>query len=140
MTKTVPALASPATYPVDATATNGIYSATASASCTVPAPMTVTMSPLAGGAFSAGQTVAITATVTSGANPVSGAAVTFTMTKAGGAQATKKATTGATGRAVWNYKVGRRDPPSPPAYSVSATAKYGGQTVSSTAPATFTVQ
>ncbi len=133
----VTAGSSAGTYPVSVAATKGGYSSSGSANCTVTVPLTVgvTATPAM---VSRNQTVTIAATVKRGLDPVSGASVTFTMTKAGGGKATKKATTGAGGTAEWDYTVGRRDPLGE--YRVSATAKYGGQTVSSTAPATFTVQ
>jgi len=98
------------------------------------------MAPL-GGMYNRGQTVTITATVTSGDSPAAGAAVTFLMTKPGTTKTTKKnVTANSSGVATWNYTVGRRDPTGGP-YTITAKATYGSQTATSAPPhAFFSVQ
>jgi hypothetical protein len=140
MTKTAPSNAAIGTTGVNATATNGSFSGTGNASCTVTTPppqltVAVTAPP---GPFRARQTVTITGTVLSGSNPASGASVKFTLTKANGSKTTKTVAANTSGKATWNYKVGTKDPKGP--YSVSATATFNGQSGASVTPATFTVQ
>ncbi|HJZ10535.1 MAG TPA: hypothetical protein VJ521_00195, partial [Acidobacteriota bacterium] len=100
-------------------------------------PLAVTVSSPSG-PFAVRKTVPITAAVSSGGNPASGASVTFTMTKANGSQTKKTLTTKSNGQAVWNYKVATKDPKGQ--YSVSATATFNGQNAASATPALFTVQ
>src|SRR5574341_677594 len=56
------------------------------------------------------QTVTVTATVSSGGSPVSGASVTFTITKQSGATVTGSATSGTNGSAVYKYRLKTQDP------------------------------
>lgn len=135
MSLTVPGDATPATYPVNAIATKGTYSGTGTANCTVMAKLTVTVS-IPNASYKLGSTVPITAAVQSGTSPVSGAAVVFTLRAPTGSTSTKKAITGASGTAVWNYKLNRRDPTG--TYTVTAKATYSGQTATSD-PKTFEV-
>jgi M6 family metalloprotease-like protein len=60
--------------------------------------------------YSPGQTVSITATVSSGGSPVANAGVSFTITKANGAVVTGTATTGNNGAAVYKLKLMKNDP------------------------------
>jgi uncharacterized protein YfaS (alpha-2-macroglobulin family) len=87
--------------------------------------------------FSKGSTVPITAKVVQGTTGVSGVPVQFTLFYPNGSTATRKVTTDSTGQAVWNYRVGQRDPKG--SYQVSAQAKLNGQAASST-PASFSIQ
>ncbi len=87
-------------------------------------------------------TVSITATVTTAASvPVSGATVTFTMTKPGKKPTTTKvtATTNSVGVATWSYKIGKRDATG--TYRITSTATYGSNSASSgSLTASFVVQ
>lgn len=139
MTKTVPAGTTAATYEVNAIASRGAYSASGVANCTVtapPPPLSVSLS-IPASTYAPRSTVSMTATVLTGSSPASGASVLFTMTKPSGAQTTKTALTDASGKAVWSYKLGPKDPKG--TYSVIAMATYGSQTATSS-PASFTVQ
>ena len=60
--------------------------------------------------YALGSTVTITTMVTSGSSPVSGAGVTFTITKPNGSPVTGTATTGANGAASYVYKLRRNSP------------------------------
>lgn len=60
--------------------------------------------------YTRNQTVATTATVKAMGAPVSGAAVTFTLTKADGSQVTGTLLTGSNGTVVFKYKFKRSDP------------------------------
>ena len=60
--------------------------------------------------YARNQTVTVTAAVSSGGSPVSGASVTFTITKQSGATVTGSATTGTNGSAVYKYRLKRQDP------------------------------
>jgi len=71
------------------------------------------------------QTVAVNATVRAGGSPVSGATVTFTMTKANGSVVTSTATTGANGVASFSYVFNRKKDPAG-TYQVRAQASSGG--------------
>jgi len=58
--------------------------------------------------YSGGQTVAISVSVTSGGNPVSGAAVSVVVNKPAGGASTLSGTTGSNGVAVVNYRLNRK--------------------------------
>ena len=137
MTKTVPAGATGSNQ-VDASAASGSYSGSATATFTVGVvpPLTVSVS-VNGSSFAPRSTVTMTALVGDG-NPVSGASVVFTLTKATGSTITKTATTNSSGVATSKYRLRRQDPSG--TYSVSATATYNGSSAISTPDATFTVQ
>lgn len=162
MTKSVPAGTLPGTYAVTVVATDGTFSGTGNANCTVAAPPSVTLS-LAGTTYSPRSTVSITAKVTDGGSPAANASVTFTLTKPGAAPTaganggasggggkpggggggttsgtTKTVLTDATGTAIWNYRLGKNDP-SGCCYSVSSTATFNGLTGTSNT-VTFSVQ
>jgi hypothetical protein len=75
----------------------------------------------------------LTATVLAGNTPVSGAAVTFTVTSPNGTQQTVSATSNSSGVAKVKYTLGRNDPPG--TYTVQVVAASGG--LSGTATASF---
>ena len=138
MTETAPAGATPATYPVSASAANGTMIGSGSASCTVmAAPARSVSLSVPSSTYSARQTVLMTATVQSSGAPVRGASVTFTMIKPGGGSATNTAKTNSTGQATWTYKLGQNDPTG--TYSVTATVASGSQTATSNS-VSFAVQ
>ncbi len=150
---------------MNAVAVNAVdtgFSGTGNANCTVAEPPSVTLS-LDSDTYSPRSTVSVTAKVMSGGNPAANASVTFTLTKPGSAAVVgarkenpngkggggggkdgggggkgKTVVTDSTGTAVWNYKLGPKDP-SGCCYSVSAEAAYSGFTGTSNT-VTFTVQ
>ncbi|PYS52763.1 MAG: hypothetical protein DMG13_15040 [Acidobacteria bacterium] len=95
-------------------------------------PLTVTLT-LPKTSYSSNSQVAITATVLQGSVPVSGASVTFTLTRPDGTS-TRAASTGSNGQAIWYFKVKPRG-----TYQVTAQAASGSQTASAAAKS-FTVQ
>jgi hypothetical protein len=137
MTVNVP-LGASGTTSFSATAANGGYAASDSASYTVGTvePITVSVSVGPGSPFPARSTVPISATVTSASGNVAGASVLFTMTKSDGKTATSSATTDGSGTATWSYRLHPKDPSG--AYQVTADATANGQ--SDTNTATFAVQ
>jgi len=108
MTKTVAAGTAIGTYAVNASATNGQFSATAAANCTVATLPTVTVS-VPDSTYPSRSTVEIMATVASGSNAAVGASVSFMLTKPDGTTASRTLTTDSNGRAVWSYRFARKD-------------------------------
>lgn len=78
--------------------------------------------------YTRGSVATITATVSSGGSPVSGAAVTFTITAPNGKVSTKTATSGANGQALMSFTI--RKGAATGTYQVKATAGSGAQTAS----------
>jgi len=83
------------------------------------------------------QTATVNATVKAAGSALSGATVTFTMTKANGSVVTSTATTGANGVASFSYAFNRKKDPSG-TYQVRAQASAGG--VSGSGAVTFAVK
>ena len=80
--------------------------------------------------YAAGGTVLMSATVSANGTPVSGAAVNFTISKPAsgrtrGGTVSVTATTGADGRAVYSYRLNKRQDPGG-SYSVAASTTFGG--------------
>lgn len=88
---------------------NATYAASTSATYVIVSSLDVAVS-TDKASYARNQTVTVTATVSSGGSPVSGASVTFTITKQGGATVTGSATTGTNGSAVYKYRLKRQDP------------------------------
>jgi hypothetical protein len=88
---------------------NATYAASTSATYVIVSSLDVTVS-TDKPSYARNQTVTVTATVSSGGSPVSGAGVTFTITKQSGARVTGSATTGTNGSAVYKYRLKRQDP------------------------------
>ncbi len=82
------------------------------------------------------QNVVLTARVLSGGLPLSGAMVSFVVTKSNGVRATGSATTGVDGRATYQLRLKKSDPVG--SYQASSTTTTAGATVS--AATGFTVQ
>ena len=82
--------------------------------------------------YSGGQTVAISVSVTSGGNPVSGAAVSVVVNKPTGGTSTLSGTTGSNGVAVVNYRLNRK--------AAKGTYQTMGSANSASASTTFMVQ
>ena len=129
MSKTVPAGFTPGTYPVDANAADANHPAvTAAANLTVTAPpepiqVTLTANPLT---VNARSNVTLTATVTKTTGPVSGAAVTFSVTRSGAGTTTATATTNASGVATYSYRAQQRG-----TYNATASGSFAGATATS---------
>lgn len=137
MTKTVPAAAAATTYPVNAVAQSQSGSTSASASVTVVAPPSLsvafTQSAIAGTVATAAN---FTVRVLSGSSPASGARVTFTIRKPGGAVESSQAIrTDARGTASWTYRFQNKDPKG--VYTVTAAAAFNNQTATATASVTL---
>jgi M6 family metalloprotease-like protein len=94
-------------------------SATANATVMTPPSLAVSIS-VSGSSFTRPGTVPITASVTNGGTPVSGASVSFTVTAPNGGTSTQTATTGTNGTSTWNYKLNAKSLAG--TYSVSAQA------------------
>ena len=123
--------AAPGTYAISSSAINGAYTGSATANTTVVS-LTSTLTDstsVSASIYSAPQKVAVTAIVTSGGAPAVGAKVTFTVTKAGGTKVNGNATTDATGKATWSYRISQKDPIG--VYSVMNSATYSSQSVTS---------
>jgi M6 family metalloprotease-like protein len=137
MTKSVPAATSPATYGVDATASEPNHSPrTASANATVTAPvLPITVSLLAApSSLSTRQNLVLRSTVLRNGAPVAGASVTFRLVRSGANTQTQNATTDSTGVASWTVRLNQRG-----SYQATATASSNGATATS-APVNVTVQ
>ncbi len=134
MTKSVPSGFTPGTYAVNASVSDANHSGGASANVTVTAPpepisVSLTASPTS---VAVRASVTLSATVTRSSGPVSGASVTFTVTRPGGQRSAGTATTNASGVATWSYRTQQRG-----THSATAAASSGGATATSPA-ASFT--
>ena len=146
MGKGAPIGTPPGTYAVNMSASKNSLAASGTANATVMAPPSFMASlSIAGASFSVPGTASITASVTNGGVPTSGASVTFTLTTPSGGSATQTSTTGSNGSAIWNYKLNSRS--SAGTYSVSAQAalssgskKAASTQTASSNTATFIVQ
>lgn len=138
LTITSPTSATDGFYTIGVMATNSgtqTYTASTSVTYVIVSSLSVAVSTDKPG-YSRNQTVSITALVTANGTPVSGASVTFTITKPTGARVTGTATTGANGSAVYTYRISRKDPVG--TYQISANANLNGITGSGSR--SFTVQ
>lgn len=120
LTVTIPSGAAPSSNQITAS-TSGV---TAYATANVIVPPVTTMNTITGGPFTTRSTVNISATVTVGTSLASGASVTFTMQKPGGAITTKTVTTGSNGVATWSYRMSNKDPKG--TYTVTGRATANG--------------
>ncbi|MBI3934167.1 MAG: hypothetical protein HY316_05715, partial [Acidobacteria bacterium] len=135
MTKTSPAGTAPGTYSVNSTANRVAGSATGNANATIIVKPVTTVT--TSGTYQPRSTVTMTATVTSGGSPASGASVKFVLTKPNGTTS-RTVTANSSGVATWKYKLSPRDPNGD--YSVTGQATYNGLTGDPSTAATFTVQ
>lgn len=112
------------TYGVNLTASNSSFSGSGTANATVITPpafaVTLSVSPTSALPPS---TVSISASVTNGSSPASGASVTFTLTAPNGSRNTQTATAGTNGVATWNYRVSSKSAVG--TYMVAAQAALG---------------
>jgi len=138
MTQTPPAGTVPGTYAVAATESDLSNSSTATGNLTVVSaqPISASLSASAS-SYTKKNALGLTATVTKSGTPVSGAAVTFTMTMADGTVVTQSSTTGRKGTASWSYRFGQQSPSGN--YSAVAKASYNAQTTT-TNTVTFSVR
>lgn len=134
LTVTSPASAASATYSAQVTATDAAspaHSASGSALYAVSAPAALAVAVSTDAlAYRKGARVAMTATVTSAGLPLSGATVTFHVTKPNGSAVTQAASTGSAGQALSTLRLSSKDPPG--TYQVRASATSGGQAASGT--------
>jgi hypothetical protein len=86
--------------------------------------------------YTRGQTVSVSAKVTSGGSPVAKASVNFTIVKSNGSKVSASGTTGTNGTAVYKMRLAKQDPVG--TYQADASASRGGQSV--TAETNFTVK
>ena len=134
------------TYAVNLNASNGASAQSALANATVMTPPSLAVGvSVSGTSFSRPGTVPVTASVTSGGVPTSGASVTFTVTTPDGGTATQSVTTNSSGVASWNYKLNQRSPAGTYSVVAQAALSSGSKKAASTQsvgsnPATFTVQ
>jgi len=112
------------------------YSASCSATCVVVSSLDVNVS-TDRSSYTRSQTVVVTSSVSNAGSPVSGAVVTFTLTKANGAVVTATAATAADGSAVYTYRFNKKRDPAG-VYQVSAGANMNG--VSGSGATSFSVQ
>lgn len=108
-----PTAAGASSYAIGISAANVASSAnsgTTSATYTVVSSATIVTLVTDKPGYAIGQTAKMTTTVSSGGSPISGASVTFTITKPTGAVVTQTATTDASGVAESKYRIGRKDP------------------------------
>lgn len=148
MNKVAPVGTPAGTYPVNLTASGNSFSSSGTANATVmTTPSTTVTVSVSGNSFPVPGTVPITAAVTNGGVPASGATVTLTVTSPSGAKSIQSATTGSSGTATWNYKLNGKSVAGTYTVSAQATLSSGGtrknasttQSVTSN-PATFIVQ
>jgi hypothetical protein len=115
---------------------NTSYSVSSSATCVLVSSLGVALSS-AQPTYTRSQTATVAAIVTGGGAPVSGASVTFTMTKSNGSVVTGTATTGVDGSVVFSYRFSKkRDPVG--TYGVAGVASLNG--VSGNGATSFVVQ
>jgi hypothetical protein len=124
---TAPTSAADGFYTQGMTASNSSntsYSVSSSASCVIVSSLGVALSS-AQSSYTRSQTATVTAIVSGAGSPVTGASVTFTMTKSNGSVVTGTATTGTNGSAVFSYRFNKKRDPAG-TYGVSANANLNG--------------
>jgi hypothetical protein len=117
------------TYAVSLAANNNSQNGQGSANATVvtaPATAIAVSVSVAGSSFTLPGIVPVTAAVTSGGAPVSGASVRFVVALPGGGTTTQTATTGTNGTASWSYRLNAKAAAG--AYSVTATGTVSSGT------------
>jgi hypothetical protein len=107
---------------VNSAATN--YSASGSATCSIMSGLTLLVASDQA-SYSLSQTASVNVIVSAGGSPVSGASVSFTMTKPNGSRVNATATTGANGSAVFKYRFNKQKDPIG-MYQVAASANLKG--------------
>jgi hypothetical protein len=125
-------------YQLTQAATNSaapVYAGSTQSTYVVASSLNVTVSP-GQATYSRNQSASLTATVSGGTAPVSGASVAFTITKTNGAVTTGTATTNSSGQAVYKFRLGKHDPVGE--YTVDVKATLGN--VAGAASTSFQVQ
>ncbi|MBI2688078.1 MAG: hypothetical protein HYX27_17350 [Acidobacteria bacterium] len=128
MTKTIPAGFTPATYAVNATASDGLNSTSATANMTViapPEPLYVSLTTSATN-IAVRTTVALRATVSTAAGPSAGASVTFKAVRSNGVATTYTTTSNTSGVAAWDFRPQQKD-----TFTITATASKSGAAATS---------
>lgn len=123
-------------YGVQVSAANGSYSTSATATYSLVSVLSVTTA-ASQTTYTRAQTATVNATVRAAGSLVSGATVTFTMTKSNGTTVSSTSTTGANGVAVYKYSFNKKKDPSG-TYQVSTQANSNG--VSGSSAVSFTVK
>ena len=139
LTVTSPSFAADGFHNLAVTAANGgnsSYSATISTTCVVVSSLAMDVSSNQP-SYTRTQTATVTATVNALGSPVSGAAVTFVMTKSNGVVVQAVATTGSNGKAVFTYRFNKKQDPVG-TYRVSSSANLNG--IVGSAVTSFAVQ
>jgi hypothetical protein len=126
---TSPAAAVDGFYGVQVSAANGSYSTYATATYSLVSALSVTTTATQT-TYTRAQTATVNATVRAAGSPLSGATVTFTMTKSNGTTASSTATTGVNGVAVFKYSFNKKKDPSG-TYQVRVQANSNGVSGSS---------
>ena len=110
---------------VTANAASGGYAGSGSVTCAILSglSMTVISDQVS---YSASQPVTLSASVTSGGAPISGASVAFTVTKPNGSKATGTATTNTNGVATFKYRFNKQKDPAG-TYQVGVGTNWNGQ-------------
>jgi M6 family metalloprotease-like protein len=135
--KDAPAGTPPGTYPVNLSASASASSASATANATVRTPPSLAVNvSVAGASFTRPSTIPITASVTNGGTPTSGASVTFTLTAPNGSTTTQTASTGSNGAATWNDKLNSRSLVGTYSVTAQAALSSGSKKAASTQTAT----
>jgi hypothetical protein len=139
MSKGAPSGTPTGTYAVNLNASNSSASGMGTANATVMTPPSQTVSvSVSGSSFIPPSTVPITASVTNGGAPASGASVTFTLTAPNGSTTTQSATTGSNGMATWSYKLNSRSLVGTYLVGAQAGLSSGSKKAASTQSATST--
>jgi len=135
---TSPVSAADGFYPVTDTATNTTapsYQGSGSATYVLMSTFSVSVAP-SQPIYKKNQFATLTARVTSGGSPVSGASAVFTVTKPGGGVVTGSATTDGSGKATYRLRIQTQDPPG--TYGVSVKVTLGN--ISGSATTSFQVK
>ncbi|HKP68477.1 MAG TPA: hypothetical protein VJV05_04285 [Pyrinomonadaceae bacterium] len=125
-----PSVSSPTGYySVNIVASNGSFAASTPRDLSVFSTLGVSAEP-GRAVYSSGSTVTLSSAVSANGTPVSGVVVTFAISKPGAGRVRPStvvvtAVTGADGRAVYSYRMSRKQDPAG-TYSVTATSSFGG--------------
>jgi hypothetical protein len=111
-------------YTVNVSAANASYSTSAAVTYALVSTLALTNTATQA-TYTRNQTATVNTTVRAAGSPVSGATVTFTMTKSNGTTVSSTATTGANGVAVFKYSFNKKKDPSG-TYQVRAQASMNG--------------
>jgi hypothetical protein len=137
MGKGAPSGTLPGTYAVNVNAAKSSFTTSETANATViTSHMLAASISVPAQSFTPPGSVSITASVTNGASPASGAYVTFTISIPTGATVTQTVTTGTGGNATWNYKLNQRSQVGTYLVTAQAALSSGSKKSTSTQSAT----